>query len=411
MPKKELLKKFATLAVETGANVQKGQLVAVNASTEARELARLIVEAAYEAGAKRVTVNWSDDYVGRLGYNAMTVEELQNIPQWRIDKMKAFIEEDSCVISITSPIPGVNKDVDPMKIQKAAIVAGKTFDFYRSHMMGNHAQWTIVAYPNVVWAEKVFPELKGNEAVDALWNAILQASRVTEDNDPVKDWEDHNKSLLSHNKILNDYDFESLHFTNNLGTDLVVGLVKNHVWAGGGENSTKGIYFNPNIPTEENFTMPEKYNVNGKVVATKPLDLQGKLVDGFHLVFKDGAVVEWDATQQKEALDNLISFDEGSKYIGEVALISHDSPIQNSGILFYNTLFDENASCHLALGRAYPMNVKGGTKMTPEQLSKAGANNSMTHVDFMFGSEDMNIIGTQKDGKKVQVFKDGNFVI
>ena len=411
MPKKELLKKFATLAVETGANVQKGQLVGVNASTDSREFARLIVEAAYEAGAKRVVVNWTDPYVSRLNYDGMTEEELQNIPQYTIQKLKEFIEEDSCVISITSPVPGVNKGVDPVKMQKAGIASSKAFDFYRSHMMGNRAQWTIVAYPNVVWAEKVFSELKGEIAVDALWDAILKASRVTEDNDPVQEWKKHNESLLSHNKILNDYDFESLHFTNKLGTDLVVGLVNNHVWAGGGENSTKGFYFNPNIPTEENFTMPEKLNVNGKVVATKPLDLQGKLVDGFHLVFKDGAVVEWEAKQQKEALDNLISFDEGSKYIGEVALISHDSPIQNSGILFYNTLFDENASCHLALGRAYPMNVKGGTKMTPEQLSKAGANNSLTHVDFMFGSEDMNIIGTQKDGTKIQVFKDGNFVI
>ena len=411
MPNKELLKKFAKLAVETGANVQKGQLVAVNASTEARELARLIVEAAYNAGAKRVRVNWSDDYVGRLGYDGMTVEELQNYPQWQIDKQKAFIEEDSCVISIASPIPGVNKGVDPIKMQKAGIAYSKAFDFYRNHMMGNRSQWTIVACPNVVWAEKVFPNLKGDEAVEALWDAILQASRVTETNDPVKEWESHNAELLSHNKILNDYDFKELHFKNSLGTDLVVGLVENHIWAGGGENSTKGIYFNPNIPTEENFTMPEKLNVHGKVVATKPLNYQGKLINEFELVFKDGAVVEWDAKEQKDALDNLIKFDEGSKYIGEVALISHNSPIQNSGILFYNTLFDENASCHLALGRAYPMNVKGGTEMTKEELKNAGANDSMTHVDFMFGSADMDIVGVQKDGTKVQVFKDGNFVI
>jgi aminopeptidase len=411
MPKKELLKKFATLAVETGANVQKGQLVGVNAPTDAKELAREIVEAAYKAGAKRVVVNWTDAYVGRSNYDGMTIEELENIPQWSIDRLKSFIKEDGCIISITSPIPGVNKGVDPIKMQKAGIASSKAFDFYRNHMMGNHAQWSIVAYPNEVWAEKVFPDLKGDEAVEALWNAILQASRVTETNDPVEEWAKHNESLLSHNKILNDFNFKQLHFTNGIGTDLVVGLVPNHVWAGGGENSTRGVYFNPNIPTEENFTMPDKYNVNGKVVATKPLDYQGKLINDFYLIFKDGAVVEYDAKDQKEALDNLIKFDEGSKYIGEVALISHDSPIQNSGILFYNTLFDENASCHLALGRAYPMNVKGGTKMSQEELTKAGANNSMTHVDFMFGSEDMNIVGIQQDGTKVQVFKDGNFVI
>ena len=411
MPNKELLRKFAKLAVNTGANVQKGQYVAINASPETAEFARLIVEEAYNAGAKRVRVNWGDAYVGRLSYHGMEIEELEKVPQWLIDKYKEFTEDYSCAISIASPIPGINKDVDPIKIQKASIASGKALEFYRNHMMGNHSQWTIVACPNVPWAEKVFPNLKGEEAVEALWEAILQASRVTEENDPVQEWAEHNERLLSHNKILNDMDFKELHFKNSLGTDLVVGLVENHVWAGGGENSTKGIYFNPNIPTEENFTMPEKLNVHGKVVATKPLDLQGKLVNEFYLVFKDGAVVEFDAKEQKDALEKLINFDEGSKYIGEVALISHDSPIQNSGILFYNTLFDENASCHLALGRAYPMNVKNGTSMTKEELKKAGANDSMTHVDFMFGSEDMDIVGIKKDGTKVQVFKDGNFVI
>lgn len=411
MPKTELLKKFAKLAVEVGANVQEGQLVWVNSSTESRVLARLIVEAAYNRGAKRVSVNWSDDYVGRLGYDGMSVETLEEIDQWRIDKMKDFTEKDGCVISITSPIPGVNAGVDPNKMQRAGIAASKALDFYRNHMMGNHAQWSIVAAPNEVWAEKVFPNLKGEVAVEALWDAIFKASRVTEDNDPVQEWEDHNKELLAHNKILNDFDFEALEFKNSLGTDLTVGLIENHVWAGGGENSTKGRYFNPNIPTEENFTMPAKFKVDGKVVATTPLNYQGKLIEDFYLVFKEGKVVEYDAKKQKDALDNLIKFDEGSSYLGEVALISHDSPIQNSGILFYNTLFDENASCHLALGRAYPMNVKGGVEMSKEELTKIGSNLSMTHVDFMFGSEDMDIVGIQKDGTKVQVFKNGNFVI
>jgi aminopeptidase len=217
--------------------------------------------------------------------------------------------------------------------------------------------------------------------------------------------------MLAHNKVLNDYNFKSLHFLNSLGTDLVVSLVDNHIWAGGGEESTKGVYFNPNVPTEENFTMPYKYGVNGKVVATKPLNYQGNLIEEFWLEFKDGKVVDFDAKAQKETLSNLINFDEGSSYLGEVALISHDSPISNSNILFFNTLFDENASCHLALGRAYPMNVKGGTTMTKEELLEAGSNLSMAHSDFMFGSACMNIVGTQQDGTKVQIFKNGNFVI
>ena len=411
MPKLELMQKLAKLAVEVGANVQEEQLVVVNSSTETKELARLIVKYAYERKAKKVIVNWSDDYVSRYGYDGQSVETLTDIPQYLIDKYKYVTEENSCVISITSPIPGLNAGVDPNKMQQAAIASSKALDFYRNHMMGNHAQWTIVAAPNTIWAEKVFPELKGEDAVEALWNAIFEASRVTETNDPVKEWDKHNEILLNHNKVLNDHNFKSLHFKNSLGTDLELELVPNHVWAGGGEDSTKGVYFNPNIPTEENFTMPNKLGVNGKVVATTPLNYQGKLIDEFWLEFKEGKVVNYDAKKAKDALDNLIKFDEGSPYLGEVALISYDSPISNTGILFYNTLFDENASCHLALGRAYPMNVKGGTEMSEDELKAAGANISMTHVDFMFGSEDMEIVGTKQDGSKVQIFEKGNFVI
>ena len=411
MPKLELLKKFAKLAVETGVNVQKDQLVWVRSSVESKDLARLIVEAAYNAGAKEVAVQWSDPYVSRTGYDFMTAETLEQVPEWSIDKVKEFIEKGGCAISITSPIPGLNKGVDPQKLQREGKARSKKLKFYSDHMMGNHTQWSIVAAPNTVWAEKVFPNLKGEEAVEALWNAILEASRVTEDNDPVKEWEEHNESLLSHNRILNENNFESLHFKNSLGTDLVVKLVENHVWAGGGEHTTKGVYFNPNIPTEENFTMPHMYGVEGRVVATKPLNYNGNLIEDFYLDFEEGKVVAYDAKKAKETLKSLIEFDEGSSRLGEVALISHNSPISNSGILFYNTLFDENASCHLALGRSYPMNVKGGTEMSQEELTKANSNNSMTHVDFMFGSEDMNIVGTKKDGTKVQIFENGNFVI
>lgn len=411
MAKQELLKKLAKLAVEIGANVQKGQLVWVNSSTETKELARLIVEAAYEAGAKRVAVQWSDDYVSRAGLDKMSIETLEEVPQWSIDKLHYFIDQGGCVISVTSPIPGLNSGLDPIKLQKSAIARSKAMDFYRNHMMGNRSQWSIVAAPNLVWAEKVFPNLKGDKAVEALWDAILKASRVTETNNPVEEWDLHNETLLKHNKILNDFDFVSLHFKNSLGTDLVVKLVENHVWAGGGENSTNGIYFNPNIPTEENFSMPDRNGVDGKVVATKPLNYQGTLVEDFWLEFKDGKVVDYGAKKELAALKNLVDLDEGSSRLGEVALISHDSPISNSNILFYNTLFDENASCHLALGRAYPMNVKGGNDMTPEELKAAGANSSMTHVDFMFGNEDMNIVGTKKDGSKVQIFEKGNFVV
>ncbi len=411
MAKLELLEKYAKLAVEVGANVQKNQRVVINSSTETRELARLIAKAAYNAGAKSVSVEWSDQYVSKIGYDGMSIETLEEVPEWGINKIKYYMDNDACLISITSPIPGLNQGVDPMKMQKAAIAHGKAFKFYSDHMMGNHTQWCVIAAPNKVWAKKVFPNLNADDAVEKLWDSILEASRVTETNDPIKEWENHNKIMLAHNKVLNDYNFESLHFTNSIGTDLTVKLVDKHIWAGGGEDSTKGVYFNPNIPTEENFTMPDKYGVNGKVVATKPLNYQGNLIEDFWIEFKDGKVVNYDALKQKESLKSLVEFDEGSSYLGEVALISYDSPISNSNILFLNTLFDENASCHLALGRAYPMNVEGGTKMTDKELAAVNSNQSMTHVDFMFGNSDLSVIGTQKDGKKVTVFKNGDFVI
>jgi len=411
MVKEHLIEKLAELAVKVGANVQQDQVVVVNSSTETKELARKITLQAYKAGAKKVMLNWTDDYVSRYGLDYMSTETLSTVPEWLIGKYKELVEDGACVISITSPIPGLNKGVDPKKMQQSSIARSKALSFVQDHMMGNRTQWTIVAAPNAVWAKKVFPDLAEDEAIEALWDAILQASRVTDDNDPIQEWKEHNDRLLSHNNILNDYQFESLYFKNSLGTDITIKLVDNHIWAGGGEFSTKGVWFNPNIPTEENFTMPFKTGVNGKVVATKPLNYQGTLIEDFWLVFKDGKVVDFDAKKEKDALKNLLEYDEGSSYLGEIALISYDSPISNSNILFLNTLFDENASCHMALGRAYPMNIKGGNDSSLEELQKKGYNFSMAHSDFMFGSKDLQIVGTTKDGKKVTIFKDGDFVI
>jgi aminopeptidase len=411
MPKEILLEKLADLAVKIGANVQKDQIVVVNTPVEAADLARRVTKSAYIAGAKAVYINWRDELSGRYSYEYQTLETLQFIPQFSIDRIRFFVDNGACVISIVSPIPGANKGVDPSKIQAAGIASSKAFNFYREHMMGNRSQWSIIAASNQVWAEKVFPNLKGEEAVEALWNAIFKASRVTEEKDPIEEWNKHNSALINHNQILNNYQFDSLHFKNSLGTDLTIKLVDNHIWSGGQEKATNGVIFNPNIPTEENFTMPHKFGVNGKVVATKPLDYQGNLIEDFWLEFKDGKVVDFDAKKERATLKNLIEFDPGSSYLGEVALISHNSPISQANILFFNTLFDENASCHLALGRAYPMNIKGGTEMKVEELEKLGYNNSMSHSDFMFGSSDMNIVGITKDGKEIQIFKDGNFVI
>lgn len=404
----EKLNKYARLAIEVGVNLQKGQLLMINAPVDCKEFTRMLVENAYKVGASNVIVRWNDDISGKYFYDYASLDQIKEIPDYMVEMMKYVVEHNAAVVSISAPTPGLLKDVDPVKLQERSKASHEKLSFYQKHMMANGSQWVVVAYPTEAWANKVFKDDKN--AFEKLLDAILSASRVTDDNDPVAEWKKHMDNLAKHNKMLNDYDFASLHFKNSLGTDLTVELVDGHVWAGGGENTKGGIYFCPNIPTEETFSMPHKFGVNGKVHSTKPLNYQGKLIEDFWLEFKDGKVVNYDAKVEKDTLKGLLELDEGSSRLGEVALISHDSPISNTNILFLNTLFDENASCHLALGNAYPMNIKNGVGMSEDKLEEKGYNKSMAHVDFMFGSEDMEIVGTTKNGKKVQVFKDGNFV-
>lgn len=406
-----LLEKFARVAVVIGANVQKNQRLIVNSSTETRELAREIAKQAYAVGARSVDIVWNDAVTTRYGYIGQSTEDLASVPQWIIDRYRYYVDEGACLISIASPIPGVNEGVDASKIQTASVAVSKAISFFRNHTMANKTQWCVIAAPNPVWAKKIFPDLSEEAAIDRLWSAILDASRVRKDNDPVAEWNQHNATLAAHNKLLNEHQFASLQFKNKLGTDIVVKLVDNHVWAGGSEHAATGVVFNPNIPTEETFTMPHKFGVDGIVYASKPLEYQGNLIEDFWLRFENGKVVSFGAKKQEATLKNLLESDEGSSRLGEIALISNDSPISNAGILFLNTLFDENASCHMALGRAYPMNVQGGVEMTQEQLEKVGYNHSLVHSDFMFGTADMSIVGTKRDGSTVQIFQNGNFII
>ena len=406
-----LIKKLARLAVRVGANVQKDQVVILRANLDSKDLAKEIVSEAYLAGAKKVIVEWNYEHVSKLDYIYMSDDTLKDIPDYVVSRARYQVDSKACFISISSPMPGLFAEVDPMKFQIAAVASQEKLSFVREHLMGNQVQWTIVSAANQMWANKVFPNLKDEEALKALWKAIYDASRVYYENDIEKEWNTHNENLKNRSDILNRYNFKELHFKNSLGTDLIVGLVEEHIWVGGGEVAANGVYFNPNIPTEEIFTMPHKFMTQGKVVATKPLNYSGKLIEDFYLVFKDGKVVEYDAKKEKETLKNILTFDDNSSYIGEIALIGDNSPINNTGILFYNTLFDENASCHMALGRAYPMNIKGGIGADIKELEKKGYNNSNVHVDFMFGSPDLEITGTTYDGEKIKVFEKGNFII
>lgn len=406
-----LLNKYAKLAIQTGVNVQEGQTLLIQAKAEHVEFVRLCVNEAYAAGAKEVIVKFNDDYISKAHYMHQSVETLTNIPKYRVDEFNDYISKDFCILSIYAPSPGLMSDVDGEKIAAATKASGEALKAYREYMMANKGQWSLVSLPTKEWASIVFPELDEEEAQAKLLDAILYSVRINETDDPVALWNMHNEKLHHQNKVLNDYNFKSIKFKNSLGTDIEVGLVKDHVWAGGMETSGRGYTFNPNMPTEESFTMPDAHNVNGRVYSTKPLNFNGRLIDEFWLEFKDGKVVDFDAKKEKEALKTLLETDEGSKRIGEIALISHESPISDLNILFYNTLFDENASCHMALGRAYPMNLKNGTEMDAETLKKHHANDSILHEDFMFGSACMHAVGVTYDGEEIDIIVDGNIII
>lgn len=411
MIKESILRKYANLAVRSGVNIQPGQLLVISSPIHCADFVHLCVEEAYKAGAEEVIVRWIDEHLNRLNALYCDKEVMKQVPSWVVDRKQEEVDRKCAYLSIDSKIPKIMTGTDSKKMQEVNMAQSKALAKFRNYTSANHGQWSVVAIPNPVWAMRVFEQCDEEEAMQKLWDAILKSVYVDEDNDPIAIWKQHCQQIKKHCAVLNQMNFKALHFENSLGTDLTVELVQNHIWAGGSEESTSGVVFNPNMPTEEAFTMPLKTGVNGKVVATKPLSYQGKLIEDFFIVFKEGKAVEFDAKRNGDALENLLTFDEGSCYLGEVALIGDDSPINKSGILFYDTLFDENASCHLALGSAYPMNVKGGTKMSEDELKQAGANISMTHVDFMFGSPDMNIDGILENGEPVPVFRNGNFVI
>lgn len=404
-----MLRKYAELAVRAGANVQKDQLLVLSAPVECADFARLCVEEAYKAGAGEVEVMWNDEQVARLRYENESTDTLSSIPPWQIERKRNQVDRQCAYLYIDADTPGLLAHIDGAKLQAANLARRTAMEPFQFYTMANHGQWSIVAIPTPAWAKKVFPGESEEAALEKLWEAVLMSVRLTLDNDPAAEWKKHNAILMANCERLNEYAFRSLHFTNSLGTDLMVNLVENHVWAGGGSTTRGGVFFNPNMPTEEVFCMPHKLGVNGRVAATKPLNYQGKLIENFVLTFKGGKVVDYAAEKGADALKNLLTADEGSSYLGEVALVPHRSPISQSGVLFLSTLFDENASCHLALGEAYPENVKGGTDMSRAELDAVGANYSKEHSDFMFGSADMRIVGTRADGSTVTVFENGAF--
>lgn len=371
-------------------------------------LARLITEEAYRLGAAEVIVQWSDETIQREFLAHAATDRIENVPQYKIDQTDDWIAKGASRISVVSSNPDALAGVDAQRVAAFQAANGKALVNLRKATQANKVSWTVVAAASEGWAAKVFPELAtSEEQVDALWNEIFKTTRIYEEN-PVIAWDIHDKKLQEKAAELNEQQFTALHYTAP-GTDLTIGLPKNHLWEGAGSYNARGEEFMANMPTEEVFTAPDSRRVDGYVSSTKPLSYAGTIISGMKFTFKDGKVVDFSAEQGEEALKNLLAIDEGAKHLGEVALVPDPSPISQSGLIFYNILFDENASNHLAFGSAYAFNLQGGTEMSEEELAEAGLNRSQTHVDFMVGSDKMNIDGIKEDGTIVPVFRNGDW--
>ncbi|WP_096154996.1 MULTISPECIES: aminopeptidase [Bacillus] len=403
----EKLEKYAALAVEVGVNVQQGQTLVISAPISAAELVRLIAKKAYEVGARHVTVDWSDDELTRMRFEKAPEDSFGEFPYWMTKGKNELAEEGAAFLHIDSKNPDLLKGIKQERIQEATKAASQAFKPYRNRMMSDKNSWSIIAMPTHAWADKVFPELEESKRMDALWDAIFQATRINTEN-PVKEWKNHTNTLDTKASHLNERKYKALHYTAQ-GTDLTVELAKDHIWVSAGSENENGAIFIANMPTEEVFTANAKTGVNGVVTSTKPLSYSGNLIENFTLTFKDGKIVDLKAEKGEETLRKLIETDEGSAYLGEVALVPHESPISNTNLIFFNTLFDENASNHFAIGKAYPFCVEGGKNMNEEQVIAHGLNDSLTHVDFMVGSSDMNIDGITEDGKREPIFRNGNW--
>ncbi len=405
--KKSILRKYAKLTAKVGANVQKGQDVVIYGNVDQEELVSYIVEECYKLGARKVTVEWGSDKITKLAYQKESVETLSEVTQITIEKQKYFNDKLPAMIHVDSDDPDGLKGVNQAKMAEVMKNRYPILKPFRDER-DNKYQWTIVGAPSIAWAKKVFPDLPKNKAVQKLWEAILLTSRCNDD--PIQAWKDHNADLEKRTSYLNSLDIDYLEYKSSNGTDFKVWLSNQIKWEAGGERTLgSNIFFNPNIPTEECFTSPIKGKAEGKVVATKPLSYQGQLIENFSIIFKDGKAVEVHAEKNEELLKHMISMDEGAPYLGECALVPYDSPINNLGILFYNTLYDENCCCHLALGMGFTNLVKDYQNYSNDQLHEMGVNDSSIHVDFMIGSKDLSINAHLKDGKVVEIFKNGNW--
>ena len=405
--KETQLKKYAELLAKVGLNVQKGQTVFITAGLDQPAFVTMVVEECYKAGASEVYVEWSHQPVEKLSAQYRTLESLSEVKSWAKAKLAFKAENLSCRLFIESEDPDGMNGVDQEKMSSARRAQYPIIKPYRQAMENRH-QWCIAAVPGKAWAKKVFPNLPENEAMEEMWRVILLTSRADGEN-PIQAWQAHNEDLDARCAYLNGLGLQYLKYESANGTDFTVELNEDGVFCGGNEKTLQGGVFNPNIPSEEVFTSPKAGKAEGIVYSSKPLSYMGELIENFSVRFENGKVVEVKAEKGEELLKKMVSMDEGAGKLGEVALIPYDSPINQSGVLFYNTLFDENASCHLALGAGFNETLKGFENYTDAECKARGINESMIHVDFMIGAKDLNIVGITKAGERVQIFKNGNW--
>ena len=405
--KKTQLKRYAKLLAKVGLNVKKGQTVFIAAGLDQPEFVTMVVEECYKAGASEVYVEWSHQPVEKLSSHYRTLQSLSELKPWAKAKWEFKAKNYSCRLYIESEDPDGLSGLDPNKMSAARRAIYPQIKPYRLALENKH-QWCIAAVPGKAWAKKVFPQLSEKKAMEEMWRVILLTARADGKN-PIQAWKEHNADLDARCSYLNGLGLKYLEYKSANGTDFTVELNEDGIFAGGNEKTLKGRVFNPNIPSEEVFTSPKAGAAEGIVYSTKPLSYMGQLIENFSMRFENGKVVEVKAEKGEELLKEMVSMDDGAGKLGEVALIPYDSPISNSGVLFYNTLFDENASCHLAVGHGFNECLKGFEKYTDEECKQRGINDSMIHVDFMIGSADMSIVGVTKDGTRVQIFKDGNW--
>lgn len=407
------IREYARLIMRTGVNVQPGQEIVIKCSVEHYEFARLLIEEAYQAGAGEVIMRWSDPVETRQYYLNVSEERLGFIPDWKAESLNYYARRGAGSVSISGGDPENLKGIDPKKMHIRGAALDKAAEEANKLMMASEIPWTVAAVPQKKWAKKIFPDMSEEEAMRRLWEMILKAVRIDGEaaGDAVRKWEAHNDFLKEKCRLLNAYAFEKLHYQNSLGTDFTVGLVKNHIWEGGSEVSGTGIVFEANMPTEEIFTMPDNRVAEGTLVSALPLSYRGSLIRNFTLTFHEGQVVDYTAEEGLDTLKSILEGDEGSRRLGEAALVPFHSPISQMQTLFYNTLFDENASCHFALGECYPTTVAGGAQMTEEELAAVGGNFSMNHVDFMIGTSDLTVTGITAAGEEVVLFRNGDWAV